>query len=95
MQETKTTTRHMSPRPKKFFGRFKKALVPTPNFVEPQRSSFEWLIKHGLKQVFDEFSSIKDYSNKKFQLDFTGFELAEPKYDEYFAKNNKLSSVGE
>ncbi len=83
-----TTT---SPRPKKIFGRFKEPLVATPNFVQPQSDSFQWLIEKGLKEVFEEFSSIKDYSGKKFQLDFTGFELATPKYDEYYAKDNKLS----
>lgn len=78
-------------RPQKFFSRYKKPLVPTPNFVEPQVNSFKWLIEKGLKEVFEEFSSIKDFSGKKFTLDFTGFELAEPKFDEYFAKDNKLS----
>jgi DNA-directed RNA polymerase subunit beta len=80
-----------SARPQKFFGRFKKPLQETPNFVEPQLDSFKWLIQKGLKEVFEEFSSIRDYSEKKFTLDFTGFELAEAKYDEYFAKDNKLS----
>src|SRR3979409_1483751 len=78
-------------RPQKYFGRFKKPLVPTPNFVEPQLDSFTWLVEKGLKEVFEEFSSIKDYSEKKFTLDFTGFELSAPKYDEYYAKDNKLS----
>ena len=78
-------------RPKKYFGRFKKSLIKVPNLVEPQITSFKWLIEEGLKEVFKEFSSIKDFSEKKFQLDFTGFELSEPKYDEYYAKNNKLS----
>ena len=83
---------HITPaRPQKFFGRFKKPLVPTPNFVEPQLDSFKWLIEKGLKEVFEEFSSIKDYSEKKFTLDFTGFELSDAKYDEYYAKDNKLS----
>ncbi|MEQ1500209.1 MAG: DNA-directed RNA polymerase subunit beta [Parcubacteria group bacterium] len=80
-----------SARPQKFFGRFKKPRIETPNFVEPQLESFKWLIEKGLKEVFEEFSSIKDYSEKKFTLDFTGFELASPKHDEYFAKDNKLS----
>lgn len=77
--------------PQKFFGRFKESLISTPNFVEPQLDSFKSLIEKGLKEVFEEFSSIKDFSEKKFTLDFTGFELAEAKYDEYYAKDNKLS----
>ncbi len=83
---TTTTTRK-----EKYFSRWMKPRVATPNFVEPQLDSFKWLIEKGLKEVFEEFSSIKDFSERKFTLDFTGFELAEAKYDEYFAKDNKLS----
>ena len=49
-------------RPQKFFSRFKKPLIPTPNLVESQLDSFKWLVEKGLKEVFDEFSSIKDFS---------------------------------
>jgi DNA-directed RNA polymerase subunit beta len=76
---------------KKYFGRFKEALTTMPNFVESQITSFDWLIEHGLAEVFKEFSPIKDYSEKKFELSFAGFELSKPKYDEHYAKNNKLS----
>ncbi len=76
---------------KKYFAKFRKPLTEMPNFVEPQVDSFKWLLKDGLKEVFKEFSSIKDYSGKKFQLDFVDFELDQPKYDEYYAKDNKMS----
>ncbi len=76
---------------KKYFGKFKKPLTDMPNLVEAQIKSFDWLLKTGLKEVFKEFSSIKDYSEKKFELDFTGFELSPPKYDEFYAKDNKMS----
>ena len=77
--------------PKKYFSRYKKPLVPIPNLVKDQIDSFNWLIEKGLKEVFDEFSSIKDFSEKKFELDFVGFELEKPHYDEYYAKDKKLS----
>ena len=76
---------------KKYFGKFKKPLTEMPNLVEAQINSFKWLIDTGLEEVFKEFSSIKDYSEKKFELDFTGFKLGEPQYDEFYAKDNKLS----
>lgn len=82
---------NITARPQKFFSQFKKPMQATPNFVEPQLNSFKELIEKGLKEVFEEFSSIKDFSEKKFTLDFTGFELSEPKHDEYYAKDNKLS----
>jgi len=76
---------------KKYFGKWKKPLSPMPNLVESQINSFKWLLEKGLKEVFAEFSSIKDYSGKKFEFEFVKFELAEPKFDEYHAKDNKLS----
>ena len=78
-------------RPKKYFGAYKKPLTTLPNLVEPQVESFKWLLETGLKEVFSEFSSIKDYSGKKFELDFTDFKLQEAKYDEFYAKQHKLS----
>jgi DNA-directed RNA polymerase subunit beta len=78
-------------REKKYFGKFKKPLTEMPNLVEAQIESFKWLIGTGLGEVFKEFSSIKDYSEKKFELDFTGFKLGSPQYDEFYAKDNKLS----
>ena len=76
---------------KKYFSKFKKPMMAIPNLVESQTDSFQWLVREGLKEVFDEYSSVKDFSGRKFTMDFVGFELAEPKYDEYYAKNNKLS----
>ncbi|MEI6346199.1 MAG: DNA-directed RNA polymerase subunit beta [bacterium] len=78
-------------REKKHFSKYRESLIAVPSLVEAQTKSFQWLVEHGLKEVFSEFSSIKDYANKKFELDFTGFSLAEPKYDEHYAKHNKLS----
>ena len=90
-----TKTEHNTTAPlvlnKKYFGKWKKSLTTMPNLVESQVDSFKWLIEKGLKEVFAEFSSIKDYSGKKFQFDFVKFELGEPKYDEYHAKDNKVS----
>jgi DNA-directed RNA polymerase subunit beta len=76
---------------KKYFGRFKKPLTTLPNLVEPQVLSYKWMVEEGLKEIFKEFSPIKDYSDKKFMLEFVSFELGTPKYDEHYAKANKLS----
>jgi DNA-directed RNA polymerase subunit beta len=78
-------------REKKYFGRFREPLTEMPNLVTSQVDSFKWLIETGLKEVFEEFSSIKDFSEKKFQLDFVGFELEQPKMNEHEAKDLKLS----
>ena len=95
MSESKTIVPASRPkavdRSKKYFGKFKKPRIKLPNLVESQIESFDWLIKKGITEVFKEFSSIKDYSDKKFELEFLDFKLGVPQYDEHYAKNNKLS----
>jgi DNA-directed RNA polymerase subunit beta len=78
-------------RPKKYFSKYKKPLVEFPNLIQHQLDSYNWLIEKGLKDVFKEFTPIHDYSGKKYQLDFVSFHLTEPKFDEHYAKENKLS----
>lgn len=72
----------------KTFGAYQAPRVPFPDLVGHQRSSFEWLLKDGLAELFKEFSPVTDYSGKKFELKFEGFEIGEPKYDEEFAREN-------
>jgi len=76
---------------KKYFSRYKEPFIEVPNLVENQLFSYKWLIEKGIKELFDEFSPIQDYSDKKFMLKFTGFELSEPKFDEHYARANKIS----
>ena len=82
---------HGAVRPKKYWSRFKEPLITMPNLVESQLHSFNWLLSHGIKEVISEFTALKDHSGKKFELDFMGLKIGEPKSDEYFAKDNKLT----
>ncbi len=75
----------------KTFARYREPLVDTPNLVKAQTDSYKWLVTEGLTEIFKEFSPIKDYSEKKFELSFTSFQLDEPKFNEHYAKENKLS----
>lgn len=79
---------------KKFFSRYKKPMMPLPDLVEMQKESFRWLVDNGLSEIFKEFSPIRDYTGKKFELEFTGYELDNPKMNEYEAKNNRASMNG-
>ncbi len=81
--------------PQKYFAKYKEPLAPFPNLLETQLTSFAWLVETGFKEVFKEFSPLSDYSGKKFELHFTSFTLGEPKYDEHYAKANKVSYEGQ
>jgi DNA-directed RNA polymerase subunit beta len=66
-----------------------------PNLIQAQLDSFKWFIEEGIGQALREFSPIEDYSKKKFELSFGSFEVSLPKYDEEYAKVNKLSYEGQ
>ncbi|MEA2715567.1 MAG: DNA-directed polymerase subunit beta [Candidatus Parcubacteria bacterium] len=82
-------------RPKKYFSRYQAPLTSMPHMVESQLNSFSWLLEHGFSNLLKEFSPIRDYAEKKFELSFSNLELVRPKYDEHFAKNNKMNYEGQ
>ncbi|MEI6397068.1 MAG: DNA-directed RNA polymerase subunit beta [Candidatus Taylorbacteria bacterium] len=92
---TSTTTSAATIRPKKYFAKYHEPLVGMPNLVEAQLNSFSWLIEHGVTNLLKEFSPIKDYAEKKFELSFSKMELMYPKYNEHYAKDNKLNFEGQ
>jgi len=77
----------------KVFTSFKYGVVGQhlPNLIESQTRSFDWFIKKGLRQLFDEVSPIKDWAGKEIELYFTDFYLDEPKYTEREAKIQNAS----
>jgi DNA-directed RNA polymerase subunit beta len=77
--------------PKKTFGKHRESLTTLPNLVENQLLSYKNLIERDMPEIFKEFNPISDYTGKKFDLDFLSFEISEPKYDEVYAKDNKLT----
>jgi DNA-directed RNA polymerase subunit beta len=77
--------------PKRTFAKYKKLLAPFPDLVDTQTRSFDWLVEKGLEELFKEFTPIPDYSGKKFVLEFAGFELAKPTYNEHEAKQQMIS----
>src|SRR3989339_1190056 len=76
---------------KKFFSLYREPLADLPFLSEVQIESYKWFMEEGLKELFKEFSPIKDYSGEDLELEFAEFAVDEPKYDEYQAKALNLS----
>ncbi|MBU2220520.1 DNA-directed RNA polymerase subunit beta, partial [Patescibacteria group bacterium] len=72
----------------KTFGAYRAPRVEFPDLVGHQRESFNWLLADGIKELFKEFSPVQDYSGKKFELRFDGFEVGDPKGTEEEARDN-------
>lgn len=81
----------MKTQEKKYFSKYKEPLIDTPDLIENQLASFESFIQGDLQKAIKEFSPITDYSEKKFDLSFEGFVIEEPEFDEYHARENKLT----
>ncbi|MCR5626698.1 MAG: DNA-directed RNA polymerase subunit beta [Lachnospiraceae bacterium] len=58
-----------------------KEVLDMPNLIEVQRDSYDWFIKEGLKEVFDDIFPITDYSGN-LSMDFVSYEFCkdETKY---------------
>src|SRR5256714_14491717 len=54
-------------------------VVDIPNLVELQLDSYRWFLEEGLKELFDSFSPIYDFTGNT-SISLVDFTLGEPKY---------------
>ena len=80
MQKSKMHPVHMGKQIRMSYARTDEGVLEIPNLVELQRSSYEWFLKEGLKEVFEDISPITDF-NGNLILEFVDFYLdSKPKY---------------
>ena len=51
-----------------------KEVLQMPNLIEVQKDSYDWFLKSGLKEVFEDISPIEDYSDQ-LSLEFVDYQL--------------------
>ncbi len=62
-----------------------------PNLIEIQTKSYDWFIKEGLKEVFEDISPIRDYADNLI-LEFIDYSLSEPpKYEQEECKERDVT----
>lgn len=62
-----------------------------PNLIQIQTASYDWFINEGLKEVFEDISPIKDYSDN-LALEFIDYSLDEaPKYGQEECKERDVT----
>lgn len=74
------------PRATKVLSSYKGHSHTPSNFIEIQLDSFEWFMKKGLRELFDEISPITDHTGKELELHFLDYKFDQPKYTELQAK---------
>ncbi len=69
----------------------KEASVPLPDLIKVQKDSYDWFLKEGLSELFDEFSPIGDFIGRDLQLAFGEFYFDEPKFNEVESKAKNVT----
>ena len=68
--------------PVKIFSSHPGTFVKQPFLAEIQKNSWDWFVKKGLRELFDEISPIKDYTGAEVEIYFLDYYFDEPRYDE-------------
>ncbi len=67
------------------------AFVKQSFLAESQLNSWNWFVKHGLRELFDEISPIKDYNGTDVDIYFLDYQFGEPRYNEEVARLKGLT----
>jgi len=78
--------------PTKSYSRISQVL-DIPNLIQSQIESFKWFKTDGLSEVFQEISSIQDYTGTKYELFFLDHYLRDPKYSHAECKAKEITSA--
>src|SRR3989344_7499421 len=82
-QALKTTER-------KFFTSIRDAM-PVPDLIDVQKSSYDWFLKFGIKDLFEEVSPMTDFTGRDLELYLENYYLDEPKFDEVVCRERNLT----
>ena len=76
--------------PRKFFSQ-RHEIIDLPPLTEVQIDSYEWFLREGIMELFAEISPVRDFSEKKLELNFVDFIIDEPKMDEETSKSKNAT----
>ncbi|MEX1297223.1 MAG: DNA-directed RNA polymerase subunit beta [Candidatus Limnocylindrales bacterium] len=66
-------------------------VLPIPDLIELQRTSYDWFVERGLRDLLDEISPIQDFTGKSMELHFNDYEFGDPKYDQLECRARDLT----
>jgi DNA-directed RNA polymerase subunit beta len=75
---------------RKFFTNVRDAM-PVPDLIDVQKSSYDWFLKFGIKDLFEEVSPMTDFSGRDLELYLENYYLDEPKFDEVVCRERNLT----
>ncbi|MFA6097970.1 MAG: DNA-directed RNA polymerase subunit beta [Patescibacteria group bacterium] len=65
--------------------------INLPDLIVVQKTSYNWLVKEGLRELFEEVSPIKDFIGRDLELYLQNYYFDEPRFDEVTAKAKNVT----
>jgi DNA-directed RNA polymerase subunit beta len=75
---------------RKYFSNFRE-VMPLPELIEIQKNSYDWFLKEGLAELFDEINPITDFIGRDLELYFEDYYLEEPKFSEQESRKKNIT----
>ncbi len=64
---------------------------PLPDLIELQKNSYDWFLKSGIKELFEEVSPITDFTGRDLELYLESYYLDEPRFDEVTCRQRNIT----
>ncbi len=75
---------------RKYFTPLRDAM-DLPDLIEVQKSAYDWFLKQGIHELFDEISPLRDTMGRDLELTLADYYLDEPKFDEVTSRNKNVT----
>ena len=75
---------------RKYFTPLRDAM-DLPDLIEVQKSAYAWFIEHGIRELFNEVSPIRDSMGRDLELTLGDYYLDEPKFDEVTSRAKNVT----
>ncbi len=68
-----------------------REVMPLPDLIEIQKNSYDWFLKEGLAELFDEINPVTDFIGRDLELYFEDYYLDEPKFSELESREKNIT----
>ncbi|MFA5131504.1 MAG: DNA-directed RNA polymerase subunit beta [Patescibacteria group bacterium] len=68
-----------------------QVIMPMPDLIEIQKDSYDWFLKEGLAELFDEINPVTDFIGRDLELYFEDYYLDEPKFSEIESREKNIT----
>lgn len=81
---------HFRSAERKYFTDIRDAM-PAPDLIEVQKDSYDWFLKEGIKELFEEITPVLDFTGRDLELLFGDYYIDEPKFSEMESRRKNIT----